>query len=242
MRFSMFATYTHFDNYSDAVMQLASTLGDLHGLNVLEAGCGSGSYLDLSRCVVTGVDISQHQLDRNQQLAHRVCADLHVYENPTWNDSFDLIICWDVVEHLRDPKVAIEKFLQWLKPNGRLVLAYPNPQILKGYATKYTPYFVHQAFYKLASGTPFSASKTDQGPFRTFFNRDLHIVRLKTLFERYGCVIEHFLSAESYQNKFIKKYLSAPVVNSVNRIFLGELKNSLHHSATDFILVISKRA
>jgi SAM-dependent methyltransferase len=236
----MVASYAHFDEYADAVAQLNAQLGTLSGLRVLEAGCGSGSYLDLSRCTVTGIDISQYQLDRNKSLAERVCADLHTYENPAWKNSFDVIVCWDVVEHLREPKVAIEKFLQWLKPSGRLLLAYPNPQILKGYATKYTPYIVHQAFYKLASGTPFSASKTDQGPFPTVFNKELHLTQLKARLEHYGCTIERLMSAESYQNKFVKRYFSAPVINALNRLFLGDLKNELNHSATDFILVISK--
>lgn len=231
--------YQHFAFYDKAIVELKHAIGDLSGMRVLEAGCGSGSYLDLSAAYVIGIDISQHQLDRNATLKEKYCADLHVFEKSEWERSFDVIICWDVVEHLNNPRIVIAKFLKWLKPYGRLILAYPNPQTLKGVATKYTPYFVHQLFYKLASGTPFSASKVDKGPFRTIFAPELAFENLLRLLAAHHGKIETLYSIESYQNRFVKRYVTSAVIDGFDKFFMGNLYPALHHSATDFVMIIS---
>lgn len=234
--------YRHYEDFQQALAALSAYLGTLSGLKVLEAGCGSASHLALSQCTVTGIDISPYQLERNAHLAERVCADLHQYENPNWTNAFDLIVCWDVVEHLKHPKVVLEKFFQWVKPSGRIVLAYPNPQIWKGVVTKYSPYFVHQVFYRLASGTPLHASKTDQGPFPTVFADDIKLGRLLPLAAAHQHKVEFFASYESYQNRFVKRFLPTAFVDGMNRLFLGELRDILNISATDFIIVFSPAA
>ena len=231
--------YRHFPNSKDALEALREHLGHATGLKVLEAGCGSASHLKLQDCVVTGIDISQHQLERNRHLTDRICADLHTYDNEQWTGTFDLIVCWDVVEHLHTPKIVLEKFFRWVKPTGKIVLAYPNPQIWKGVVTKYSPYFVHQVFYRIASGTPFRASKTDQGPFRTVFADEIKLIPLLQLAERHHFKPEFFVSLESYQNKFVKRFLPSALVDALNRFFLGELRTVLDVSATDFIIVLS---
>ncbi|MFN3394282.1 MAG: class I SAM-dependent methyltransferase [Candidatus Thermochlorobacter sp.] len=233
------ALYAHYADGQLALEALLHHLGETTGLEVLEAGCGSASHLKLSHCRVTGIDISPYQLERNTQLAERICADLHTFENEQWNHAFDLIVCWDVIEHLERPRIVLEKFFKWVKPTGKVVLAYPNPQIWKGVVTKYSPYFVHQLFYRVASGTPFSASKHDQGPFRTVFADDIKLMPLLQLAEHHGFKLEFFVSYESYQNKFVKRWLPHAVVDGLNRFFLGELKSMLDVSATDFIIIFS---
>ncbi|MDW8465093.1 MAG: class I SAM-dependent methyltransferase [Chloroherpetonaceae bacterium] len=231
--------YQHYGTFEQALHALNTHLGPLIGLTVLEAGCGSASHLALQQCIVTGIDISPYQLERNQHLSERICADLHQYDNPQWLGAFDLIVCWDVVEHLQNPKAVIAKFFKWVKPTGKVVLAYPNPQIWKGVVTKYSPYFVHQWFYRLASGTPLSASKTDQGPFRTVFATDIKLKPLLHLAAQYQHKVEFFISYESYQNQFVKRFLPHRFVDAMNWLFLGELRTVLDISATDFIIVLS---
>jgi SAM-dependent methyltransferase len=231
--------YRHFSSSKDALAALHAHLGHTVGLKVLEAGCGSASHLKLQDCMVTGIDISQYQLERNTHLTERICADLHTYDNEQWTSAFDLIVCWDVIEHLHSPKTVLEKFFRWVKPTGKIVIAYPNPQIWKGVVTKYSPYFVHQIFYRIASGTPFRASKTDQGPFRTVFAEEIKLIPLLQLAQRYQLKPEFFASLESYQNKFVKRFLPNAIVDALNRFFLGELKAVLDVSATDFIIVLS---
>ncbi len=232
--------YHHHENFQTALVALREFLGELNQLKVLEAGCGSASHIHMSDCSVTGIDISPYQLERNQRLTERICADLHQYDNPAWAQSFDVIICWDVLEHLQNPKIVVEKFFKWLKPGGKIVLGYPNPQIWKGVVTKYSPYFVHQLFYRIASGTPFSASKTDQGPFQTVFAKEIQLYALMSSAFSNGYEPTFFATYESYQNRFVKRYLPHFVVDALNRFFLGELKTLLDVSATDFVIVLSR--
>jgi SAM-dependent methyltransferase len=235
--------YHHFEEFTEGREFVRSYFGELAGLNVLDAGCGSASWLfDLSDCHVTGIDVSLKQLDRNSLLAVKICEDLHVYENESWINSFDLILCLDVLEHLRDPALVIKKFMSWMKPDGRIVLAYPNPQSLKGRVTKFSPHIIHKLFYKVSIGTPLSDDQDDKGPFNTFMGSDIELFKLITLLEAHSFKVDLLLSIESYQNKLIKRYLSTALVNRLNKLLLRELRDHLNTSATDFILVASKCA
>ncbi len=50
-------------------------------VEVLEAGCGSITRLNVpSNFNVTGIDISQKQLDRNRYLNNKICADIQEYD------------------------------------------------------------------------------------------------------------------------------------------------------------------
>ncbi len=69
---------------------------------VLEAGCGSSSRVALpaGRWLV-GVDIAPRQLDKNTVLDEKHLGDLQTFSLP--GAGFDLILCWDVIEHLPHP-------------------------------------------------------------------------------------------------------------------------------------------
>jgi 2-polyprenyl-3-methyl-5-hydroxy-6-metoxy-1,4-benzoquinol methylase len=163
--------YRHFTDFQAALSCLQKHLGQLESLNVLEAGCGAKSNLDLKSCAVIGIDISQNQLDRNRSLQVKICADLHTYENEAWRHGVDLIVCWDVLEHLETPRRVLEKFREWTKPEvGRLVLALPNPQSLKGYVTKHSPFVLHKLFYRIVHGKPRNIRES-LVPFRVSFCR-----------------------------------------------------------------------
>jgi SAM-dependent methyltransferase len=47
-------------------------------------------------------------------------------ELPLEPGSFDVVLCGDVVEHLRDPVAALRRLRPLLKPGGRVVLSTPN--------------------------------------------------------------------------------------------------------------------
>jgi SAM-dependent methyltransferase len=240
---SIFHSYRHFEEFTAGREYVRNYFGELTGLNVLDAGCGSASWLfDLTACHVTGIDVSPKQLDRNELLKTRICADLHAYENESWLNSFDLILCLDVLEHLRCPAMVVEKFMSWMKADARLILAYPNPQSLKGRVTKYSPHIFHKIFYRISIGTPLSETQDDRGPFNTFLSPEIELLRLTSLLEAHSFKVDLLVSIESYQNKLIKRYLSTPVVDRLNKLFLRELRAYLDTSATDFILVASKRA
>ena len=98
--------------------------------DVLDAGCSSG-YLarPLSEA---GARVVGLELDPDAaELARAWCTDVVVGDvesmaMPFDPDSFDVVLCGDLIEHLRDPKAALARLRPLLRPSGRLVLTTPN--------------------------------------------------------------------------------------------------------------------
>ena len=130
---------------------------------VLEAGCGSTSRVRLPVSThLAGIDIAQRQLDNNTALNEKILGDVQTH---IWTqNSFDLIVSWDVLEHLNNPGAALERLVESLKAGGAIVLAFPNIWSLKGIVTKLTPFWVHTLFYRHIVGDKRSDDEWDQFP------------------------------------------------------------------------------
>lgn len=140
-------------------------------LSLYEAGGGSTCFLPadvLSRADVTVVDIDEEQLRNNGYAQTRILGDIQTYRFAP--NSFDLVICYNVIEHLPDVEAALTAFFQALKPGGLLLIAAPNPRSLSGVVTKYTPHWFHIWFYRHVLGRKL-AGLPGQAPFPTFFHR-----------------------------------------------------------------------
>lgn len=99
-------------------------------IRCLDLGCGTGnSYAaELRRRGVSyvGVDISPQAVEtaRGQGINAQVITD--AAELPFADDSFDLVICVEVFEHLFAPHHAAREIRRVLRPGGRLVASTPN--------------------------------------------------------------------------------------------------------------------
>lgn len=134
---------------------------DDHGrLRVLDAGCGKALHVRLGEDPwMVGIDIAAEQLEKNELLDEQILGDLQTH--PLDPDSFDVVVCWDVLEHLNRPMLALDNMVHSLRSDGLLVIAGPNPFSLKGLLTKLTPFAFHRiAYRRLVS--------PDVRPFRTF--------------------------------------------------------------------------
>jgi SAM-dependent methyltransferase len=114
---------------------------------VLEAGGGSFSHFALPPdSQLVALDIDHGQLARNDATALRVQADLHC--PPLKPGSFDLIVCFNVIEHLNRPDDALRELAAALAPGGLLLVGCPERGSLKGWITRLTPLGVHRWFYR----------------------------------------------------------------------------------------------
>lgn len=113
---------------------------------ILEAGCGSSSKFHFNeKTKIHGIDISKEQLKKNKILDKKIFGDIQTYQ---LEKQYDIVICWDVLEHLPNPVKAMHNILSWTKENGLLIISVPNVMSIKGIITKFTPYWFHILAYK----------------------------------------------------------------------------------------------
>jgi SAM-dependent methyltransferase len=99
---------------------------------VLDAGCGSGrNMIELSRLgSVTGVELSETSVELARQRDAGEVVSGSVLEMPFADDSFDLAVSLDVIEHLEDDLTALRELRRTVAPGGALLVTVPAYQWL----------------------------------------------------------------------------------------------------------------
>jgi SAM-dependent methyltransferase len=96
---------------------------------LLDLGCSSGSFLEFmgrESWRLYGVEMSS---DCAKAAEARCGAQVFVgdiLDAPFPRESFDVITCFDVLEHVYEPRRVMEKVTEWLKPGGIFVVQVPN--------------------------------------------------------------------------------------------------------------------
>jgi SAM-dependent methyltransferase len=205
-------------------------LADEDSLRVLEAGCGSATYLKFTpACYFVGIDISNEQLRRNSMLDEKILGDVQSYSFPA--NLFDLVVCWNVLEHVKRPDLAIKNFAIALKPDGLLILSLPNVYSVKGLLTRLTPHWFHVFMYRYAYGVQ-DAGKNDQVPFKSYMRRAIAKDRLiQIAAEHQMDVVYYFMYSDDYlgaQLLFLKRLYKISD-RIARRLTLGRLGESEFH-------------
>ena len=99
---------------------------DLSRSTVLDVGCGGGLFTEeLARlgCRVAGVDLSRRSIEVAQQHAEQKGLTImyHVASGdqlPFYDNTFDLVVCCDVIEHVNDVSLVISESARVLKSGG----------------------------------------------------------------------------------------------------------------------------
>jgi SAM-dependent methyltransferase len=123
-----------------------------HRLRVLDIGAGRRSRIVPDGCWLAGTDISGDELALNERLDARFVSDAQTPVPPLGADAFDVVVVYDVLEHLERPQRALEAALEVLAPGGVLVVAAPNPRSLKGALTRWTPFWLHRLAVRVFLG------------------------------------------------------------------------------------------
>src|SRR4249920_1366050 len=94
---------------------------------VLEVGCGDASFTtDLAKLSsqVTAIDIAAGQIAANTQLFPETTFLQHdVAERfPFADETFRVVWCSEVLEHLFDPEYALREMHRILRPDGQLLV------------------------------------------------------------------------------------------------------------------------
>jgi SAM-dependent methyltransferase len=166
-------------------------------LKIYEAGGGSTSFLPfdvLRRAHVTVVDIDEHQIRNNDYAQERILGDVQNYRFAP--GSFDLVICYNVIEHLPDVEAALLGFCESLKKHGLILIGAPNPKSLSGIVTKYSPHWFHVWFYRYVRGDK-KAGQPGQPPFLTFFHPLVTLSNLEAFANTHGLEVIYRKEYES---------------------------------------------
>lgn len=100
------------------------------GMRVLDLGCGNGRtarWFAEQGCDVVGVDYSTARIDKARQLCPAVAFHVgDVYEYlESHRQSFDVIACFEVLEHLEQPERLLSLARASLNPGGAIIGTVP---------------------------------------------------------------------------------------------------------------------
>jgi SAM-dependent methyltransferase len=166
-------------------------------LAIYEAGGGSTSFLPLSvlgRAHVTVVDIDEDQVRNNTYADKTILGDIQTYRFQP--ETFNLVICYNVIEHVPDVEAALLGFCQSLKRGGLILIGAPDPKSLSGIVTKYSPHWFHVWFYRHVRGDK-NAGKPGQAPFPTFFHPLVALPKLEAFAKAHGLQVIYKKEYES---------------------------------------------
>jgi 2-polyprenyl-3-methyl-5-hydroxy-6-metoxy-1,4-benzoquinol methylase len=124
---------------SEAIGFLSPPLGE-----VLDVGCAEGVSADALRAAgatrIAGIELDEQFAEVARARLDEVVAGSVEGELPWSAESFDTVLCYDVLEHLRDPWSVLARLRELLRPGGRVHVALPNarhtavwlPLVLRG--------------------------------------------------------------------------------------------------------------
>ena len=103
-------------------------LNHLENAEILDVGCGSGYIggLFTKNNKVTFADINEDDLKRIENNKNVFIRKIDITKKlPFKNESFDVVICGDVIEHLEDDKGIIKEITRILGKDGTFILTTP---------------------------------------------------------------------------------------------------------------------
>jgi SAM-dependent methyltransferase len=206
---------------------------------VLEAGCGSTSFFRFEQTAhLVGIDISEKQLSRNTSLSETIRGDIQYYEfQPS---TFDIIVCWNVLEHLPQPELALERFVAAVKEDGIIVLGLPNVLSLKGLLTKCLPYRLHVLAHRHLFGRK-DAGKDDVGPFKTYLRFSITPTAIRESAVNSGLRVVYFDTYDALDADYLGNSKLAYVIYRTLRA-LTEFASLGRLGDSEFIIVLRKTA
>lgn len=109
--------------------------GGMAGKRVVDVGCGGGILAEsmaAKGATVTGIDLSEkalkvarlHQLESGVQVDYRLIAAESLAEEAP--DSFDVVTCMEMLEHVPDPVSILAACQRMVKPGGWVFLSTLN--------------------------------------------------------------------------------------------------------------------
>jgi SAM-dependent methyltransferase len=112
-------------------VELVKAKKSIPGLRVLDIGCGGGLFLSMLQ--QEGAQVVGIELSRGRAEYARTSYNLHVETLPVesneiqnkYQEHFDVVTLWDVIEHVAYPQITLVKAWTLLKYDGYLLMDTP---------------------------------------------------------------------------------------------------------------------
>lgn len=119
------------------IFKMINNLSLHENARILDAGCGYGIYsfmlaekkFNVDSLDILGERISaiKERIREHQPYSKRIRPQQGSLINIPYNDNyFDLIICSDVIEHMKEDFIAVNELARVLAPGGHLILTTPT--------------------------------------------------------------------------------------------------------------------
>lgn len=135
--------------------QLEATAGTLKGLRMLDYGCGRGPVSAVAPefgLIPTGIEPDPvARTAAAEQLKMPVYANLDALRSNVGSPKFDVVLLWQVIEHLRIPWQDLQPLHALLSPRGKLLIGTMNANCLRARIERshWTHYLNPTHFYYL---------------------------------------------------------------------------------------------
>lgn len=167
-----------------------------NGRKVLEIGCSIGGVIHILNdrgFSVYASDISAYGLKRAEILAKRLHKNISFYNFDVQkgipiDEKFDVIIAFEVIEHLNKPLDAIKHMKKKLKKGGILICSTPNGHIEIYSDPTHINVKTESEWRKIFKEAKFSSIKTSQVSFLPFFykfSKHFHVIFPFAIYSKY---------------------------------------------------------
>lgn len=153
-------------------------------MKILDFGCGKKKYPG-----AIGVD-------RNPDSDADIIHDLNHFPYPFSSNTFDLIICDNILEHLKEPLLAIEEVYRLLKPEGIVRIITPHFSSDDSFSD-----ITHRHHFSLRS---FNIFTNDSSSFSFYTRTRFELIKKRIIFGR----LKRYIGIEFLANRFSYIYES----------------------------------
>lgn len=184
------------DGINSYVNKYIKSLGDLTGKTVLDCPAGDGrtSYqFKNSGANIVSADLFSDFF----KLKGSTCDEVDLSEGlPYKDESFDIVICQEGIEHLQDQLNTLQEFARVLKPGGKLIITTPSMSHLRA---RLSFFLCESDYYKRSAPSEldsvwFSDKKKEQLYFGHIFL--LNAIKLRTLAVFSGFRVQDFYKTD----------------------------------------------
>lgn len=149
---------------------------------------------------VVGVETLQTERSPRSDADEQRVVDLERLELE--RAQYDVVLCCNVLEHVRRPLSVLPVLHGGLRPGGLVVIMVPNVVSVKGIVTRLTPFAIHRWYYRRVAGR-----HPDNDPAPSVHSFSLRPASLRRHAEKGGWKIEYWRVYEGGMQRTLRHRL-----------------------------------